>query len=717
VQISAPERLAREFRDEHGRALERSLASRARMTRGQRLLDGLNPEQKLAVTTTEGPVLVLAGAGSGKTRVITVRIAWLLAQGVAPANVLSMTFTNKAAGEMRERVAGLVGKDDAGELTVGTFHSFCARMLRKHAKEAGLAPNFSICDASDQLAALKGALRELRIGEAKLQPSVLQGRISLAKNRMIASDAYVAGAGDDEGELVGRAWKMYDEHLARARSLDFDDLLLRTLQLLRDRGPVRGELEKRFRYVMVDEYQDTNGPQYEIVRAIAGKHKNLCVVGDDDQSIYGWRGADVTKILSFEKDFKPCVVVRLETNYRSTEPILEAANKVIQCNPKRHEKKLRSALGPGEAVVIGRLEDETAEADHVAREIQELVRARKARLADCAVLFRTQTQPRAFEAQFRARAVPYVLIGGMSFFDRKEVRDVLAYLRLAANPDDEMSFLRVITCPPRGVGKSSIDKALEFATSEGISAVRAFERASEIDTLPPAAVDAVHSFRAKMASIGGGKDPGRTLVPWIRALLETVDYRSEVDRVYPDAKTREDRWSGVIEILNFAENHVQRDKSPGLRSFLEALTLTAADELSAEDTKGRDAVTLMTLHAAKGLEFPRVYLVGVEEGILPHARSVAEDTVEEERRLMYVGITRAQKHLTITCTKTRARYGTRVESMPSRFLFELRGEAPPKGWKALGADQHATPARAQPKSRGKRAKKKSHTVHAPHKDL
>jgi DNA helicase-2/ATP-dependent DNA helicase PcrA len=677
------------------------------------LLRGLNPEQKLAVTTRDGPVLVLAGAGSGKTRVITVRMAWMLAHGIAPANVLAMTFTNKAAAEMRERVAALVGKEKAAELTVGTFHSFCARMLRKHAKEAGLAPNFAICDASDQLAALKSALRELRIGEARLQPSVLQSRISLAKNRLVASDAFLDGAKDDEDELVGRAWKMYDEHLARARSLDFDDLLLRTLKLVRDVPPVRAALEKRFRYVMVDEYQDTNGPQYEIVRAIAGKHTNLCAVGDDDQSIYGWRGADVTKILSFEKDFKPCVVVRLETNYRSTEPILEAANKVIHCNPNRHEKKLRSALGPGEAVVIGRLEDETAEADHVAITIGDLVRNGKARLSDFAVLFRTQTQPSAFEAQFRARALPYVLIGGMSFFDRKEVRDVLAYLRLAANPEDEMSFLRVINCPPRGVGKTTIDRALELATEQGISIMKAFENAP---SLSPAAVEAVHSFRAKMAELGK-HDPGRALVPWVRALLEKVDYRSEVDRAYPDAKMREDRWSGVMEILNFAENHVQREKSPSLRSFLETLTLTAADELSAEDTKGRDAVTLMTLHSAKGLEFPRVYLVGVEEGILPHARSVAEDTVEEERRLMYVGITRAQRHLTITCTKTRAKYGTRVESMPSRFLFELRGEAPPKGWKALGADQHAAPARAQPKSRGKRAKKKSHAIHAPHKDL
>ncbi|MFN0244089.1 MAG: ATP-dependent helicase [Planctomycetota bacterium] len=660
------------------------------------LLEGLNPEQQRAVTTTEGPLLVLAGAGSGKTKVITVRIAWLLANGVAADRILAVTFTNKAATEMRERVGRLVAKKRAEELTIGTFHWFCVRALREFGSAIGLPARFTICDASDQLAAVKAALRELRVAETKIQPSLLQAKISLAKNRLLSSEKLLAGAQDDLDELVGRVWQRYEEQLRRTQSLDFDDLLVFTVRLLNEQAAVRAKMQERYRYSMIDEYQDTNAPQYEIVRAIAEKHRNLCVVGDDDQSIYGWRGADVRKILGFEKDFAGAVVVRLETNYRSTEPILAAANKVIAHNPARHAKTLRSALGPGEDVAVQRLEDENAEADHVTRGILEHVRNGRARFADFAVLFRTATQPRAFEAQFRARAVPYVLVGGMSFFDRKEVRDVLAYLRLVANPKDEMSFLRIVNCPPRGVGKTTVDKAVEFATEHGITALEAFERASEIGSLSPSAVDAVASLRTKLAELGARS--GRAeLVVLVRAVIDAVDYRAEVDRAYPDAKTREDRWSAVGEILNFAENHARRTRESDLGSFLQALTLSSEDQRDDEDKSGRDAVTLMTLHAAKGLEFPRVYLAGVEEGILPHARAVAEDTVEEERRLMYVGITRAQKVLTITLTKTRAKYGTRVESMPSRFLFEMTGKLPPKGWKALGAAPSA-PDEPAPKS-------------------
>ncbi|MBI5364345.1 MAG: UvrD-helicase domain-containing protein [Planctomycetes bacterium] len=680
------------------------------------LLKGLNAEQKLAVTTREGPVLVLAGAGSGKTKVITVRMAYLMLWGVKPENILAMTFTNKAAGEMKERVAGLVGKDKAKLLTVGTFHSFCVKLLRAHAAAAGLAPNFTICDASDQIAAVKGALRELRIGEASIQPSVLQGRISLMKNKLMSSDGFLASAADDQDELVGRAWKMYEEHLRRARTVDFDDLLLFTLQLLRTNERVRAELEQRFRYVMVDEYQDTNGPQYEIVRLVAGRHKNLCVVGDDDQSIYGWRGADVTKILSFDKDFRGAKVVRLETNYRSTEPILAAANAVIAHNPDRHAKTLRSAIGKGEDVVMLRGDDEVSEADTVARQIGELVRLTRAQFSDFAVLFRTQTQPRAFEEQFRLRAIPYVLIGGMSFFDRKEVRDVLAYLKLAHNPRDEVAFLRVVNCPPRGIGRGSIDKAVEIATQHGISTVQVFETPELAAELPAATVDAVRAFRNQLSVFAA--DPGEALVGWMRQLLEAVNYRAEVDRAYLEPKLREERWQGVLEILDLAENHVRRTRKASLSTFLEALTLDAEDSRDDGKVKHKDAVTLMTLHSAKGLEFERVYLVGVEEGILPHARSVAEDTVEEERRLMYVGITRAKRHLTITLTKTRSKYGTRVESHPSRFLYEMKGEKPPKDWKAAGS---AAPAvrvtEGGQRTRKKKSSKRSAAVDLPHKDL
>jgi DNA helicase-2/ATP-dependent DNA helicase PcrA len=654
----------------------------------EKLLEGLNEAQREAVRTIDGPVLVLAGAGTGKTRVITVRTGWLLAHGIAAENVLAMTFTRKAAGEMRERIGKLVGAKRAEMLTIGTFHAFCARYLRDHARAAGLPPNFTICDASDQQAIARAVLRELHVGTTTMQPSALQARISLAKNRLETPEALLERPGDDRDELVARGWRKYEEQLARARMLDFDDLLLVTCRVLTQDAALRRELETRFRYVMVDEYQDTNGPQFEIVRAISGKHRNLCVVGDDDQSIYGWRGADVQKILSFEKHFPRAKTVRLETNYRSTQPILDAANRLIGNNPKRHEKTLASSLGPGETIRYVRGEDETGEADWIAYEISQGVRDRRLRHGDCAVLFRSNTQPRVFEQQFRARGLPYVLVGGMSFFDRKEVRDVLAYLRLAANANDEPSFLRVVNCPPRGVGKGTLGKALEFATARGISIVEAFERGGGSEGWNEAAVQSVHGLREKLARFGA-KDPGRTLVHWMRELLEAVDYRSEVDRAYPDAKTREDRWNAVTQVLDMAENHVRREPRAGLTTFLESLTLSAEDPRDEGETPKKDAVTLMTVHAAKGLEFPRVYIAGAEEGILPHARSVADDTVEEERRLMYVAITRAQRVLTVTWAKSRSKYGTRVETSPSRFVFEMRGEAPPKGWRGAGAASEA----------------------------
>jgi len=639
-------------------------------------LETLNPEQRMAVTTTEGPLLVLAGAGTGKTRVITYRIAHLLGKGVPPAAILAMTFTNKAAGEMRERVEALVGKERAKGLTVGTFHAFCLKLLKEHAEKIGHSPRFTICDESDRLSAVKAVLRDLRVGEATLHPSALAGKISLMKNRLVTPADALRTAADDLDHLVARAYEKYDERVRRSRALDFDDLLLEALRLLRERPDVRDACRARFRYVMVDEYQDTNGPQYEIVREIAGAHRNLCVVGDDDQSIYGWRGADVKKILGFERDFRKATVVKLETNYRSTAPILEAANAVIRHNGARHEKRLRSALGLGEPIAFRELEDEEREAEFVVLDILDKVKREKARLSDFAILFRTQMQPRPFEARLRAEGVRYDLVGGMSFFDRKEVRDVLAFLKLVVNPDDEASLLRVVNVPPRGVGDTTVDRVLAFATEHGLPAGKAFERAAEIPRVPPAAAEAVAKLRASLAPLAQAS--GLDLVVTIRKALDAVDYRSELFRCYPEPKAREARAAAIGEILNFAENHVRRSGNPTLAGFLQELSLSSEDaaEGGKEKKKERkDAVTLMTLHSAKGLEFPRVYLVGVEEGILPHEKSVKEDGVEEERRLMYVGITRAQRRLTLTRAKTRARHGRRVPQAPSRFLLEMRPES------------------------------------------
>ncbi len=646
------------------------------------LLAKLNPEQRAAVLHTEGPLLVLAGAGSGKTRVITVRIAHLVAQGVPPERILAVTFTNKAAREMRARLAALVGKERATLPFVGTFHSFCVQVLREHGALVGLARSFVISDSADQLALMRGVLRTLAVEGATLQPGDLQARISLLKSRLIGAEAFLAKAGDEQEELVGRAFSRYEEELARTRSIDFDDLLLRTVQLLKRKDGPLPALREHFRYVLVDEYQDTNAPQYEIVRGIAGLHRNLCVVGDDDQSIYGWRGADVRRILHFERDFPGARVVRLETNYRSTEPILRAANRVIAHNADRHPKELRSALGPGEPLQLVLAEDGTEEADHVARDILALVGRRAARFGDFAVLFRTGPQARAYEEQFRARAVPYVLVGGRSFFDRKEVRDVIAYLKLMLQPDDELAFARAVSAPPRGLGAKSLERVLAHAGARRIPLAQAFEEAAAseggIEGVGAAAAEAGRDFCRLLASL---REPrGLTLVAFVERTLEAVGYRAELERLYPDPLERTRRWAAVEELLELARKLGGRKKDSALADFLRALTLEEEDDDEPLEEGERKRVTLMTLHSAKGLEFPRVYLVGLEEGLLPHRRALAEGTVEEERRLMYVGITRAQRNLTLCYTKARARFGRGEESLPSRFLFELKGEEPPKDW-------------------------------------
>jgi DNA helicase-2/ATP-dependent DNA helicase PcrA len=676
-------------------------------------LAGLNPDQREAVLTTEGPLLVLAGAGAGKTRVITTRIAHLLAKGVEPRAILAMTFTNKAAGEMRERVAALAGPR-AKELTVGTFHAFCARALREHGHVLGLPRRFTICDASDQLSAVKQAMRELRVHETAMQPQAVLARVSLGKNRLESAAGFLAQGEGGRDQLVGSVWQRYQEQLARTRALDFDDLLLETLRLLREHEPVRRHYRERYRYVLVDEYQDTNLPQYEIVREIAGGHRNLCVVGDDDQSIYGWRGADVRKILSFGHDFPGAAVVRLLTNYRSTREILDCANRVIRHNHGRHDKALVSARGAGEPVRSFALKDETAEAQFVVSEMRKLLRLEEARPRDFAILCRTQVQFRPLEAELRANGIPYVVVGGMSFFDRKEVRDVVAFLKLALHMGDEASLLRVINTPARGVGKTSIDRVVAFATEHGITASEAFERAGDIASLPEAAVLGYRGLRDALQG-SGLASAGSDLVARLSAFLERIDYRSEVNRLYPDPMVREARWAGVLEVLNFAENHVRRSAEPTLEGFLEELALTSGEEPDQKPEARGDAATLLTLHAAKGLEFPHVFLAGMEEGLLPHARAVAESGIEEERRLAYVGITRAMTTLTLSFARERAKYGKRASSVPSRFLYEARGEELPPGW--VGVEREAEDGadgerRVGAKPGGAAAKKKQATKRA-----
>ena len=671
-----------------------------------KLLSALNPEQAEAVRTTEGPVLVLAGAGTGKTRVITYRIAHLLEKRVPAEAILAMTFTNKAAGEMRERIEHLVGKKVAGGLTVGTFHSFCLHTLRDYAHEMGWADGFTIADASDQLAVLKGCMRELHIPEARIKPADVQARISLGKNKLEDATRMLERAADDNDELVARTWLKYKEHLARSRRLDFDDLLVEMLRLLTDKKKVLDELQARYRYLLVDEYQDTNGVQYEIVRRLAGKNRNLCVVGDDDQSIYGWRGADVSKILAFSKHFPGAKTVTLETNYRSTNQVLNAANRLIEHNPTRHKKTLRSEFGDGEPLMAVMMRDENIESEKIVAEIKRL-NGEGVSYSDFAILFRTATQARPFEVELRARQIPYVLVGGMSFFDRKEVRDVLAYLRLAANPKDESSLLRIINSPPRGVGKTTIDRVLEFATEQGISAADAFERAAEIEGINLKAVEAVENLRARLRHVRKEYPHGEDLVAFAQRIVEEVAYKDEVKRLYTEEAEFEKRWSGVEEVFDFAANYVKKRKRPGLVGFLNELSLSATDTDSADDASRRQAVTVMSLHASKGLEYPRVFLVGLEEGNLPHHKCTSGDGIEEERRLAYVGVTRAQRALTLSWCAERARGGQKIQRHPSRYLLEVQGKQPPTDWIPAGeGDPTGAKAKKKKAGRKKAARKK-----------
>lgn len=665
----------------------------------------LNPEQAQAVATTEGPVLVLAGAGSGKTRVITVRGAKLIHDGLPPASLLCVTFTNKAAEEMRERLTGLLPKRARGGAEppfIGTFHSFCLTLLREHGSLLGLGERIHLCDAADQITGIRGALREAGINDLSVKPRAIQGQISLLKNKLITPDQARRAARDDAEELLADVFEAYQDWLGRSRLLDFDDLLTRGVELLRTQEGVRDMVRDRFRYIQVDEYQDTNLVQYELLRALAGRDGNLCAVGDDDQSIYAWRGADVTKILSFERDFQNAKVVVLDRNYRSTPQILEAANKVVAHNPNRHEKELKSQLPGGHPVQAFTAPDEASEADHVAIQIQDRVRIKEALWGDFAILFRTTTQPRPFEEQLRLRGIPYVLIGGQSFFDRKEIRDLLAYLKSAVNPDDEASLLRILNCPPRGIGKTSVERALAFATEKRISVGAAFDRADEMEKLGPKAAKSAQGLRQSLATWLERAEPER-LPEAIEELIELVGYEEELERAYKDEATRAKRAAALADLVEMARRHVDRRKRPSLRKFLDELTLSSGDRDDKASKLDRDAVALMTLHSAKGLEFREVFLVGFEEGILPHARSVQEDNVDEERRLAYVGMTRARERLVISWCAARRRGGGMGQVHVSRFWWELKGEDAPPEWKASGGP----PTEAERKERAQRARRYS----------
>ena len=636
--------------------------------------------------TLSGPLLVLAGAGTGKTRVITYRIAELIRRGIVQERILAVTFTNKAAKEMRERAQHLLGKRQRGVQPpeISTFHALCVRILRRHADRLGFPKEFAIYDRSDQETLARGALRDIRVSADKLRPGDLLHLISGWKSQGIRPAGAEGIAEGDREQLAAAAYARYQTQLRACGSMDFDDLLLNTEELFDKHPDARFAESTRFDHLLIDEYQDTNGPQYRIVKALADRHRNLCVVGDDDQSIYGWRGADVSHILNFQKDWPDAKVVRLEDNYRSKAPILEAANTLIAHNSSRHDKILRPFREGGLPPRILRMENETFEAESIIAEMKQRMEGPdesvKWRPSDIAILFRTNEQPRAFELELRRAQIPYVLVGGMSFYDRKEVRDVLAYLRVIANPNDEVSLLRVINTPARGIGAGTVEVLMQVAVIEGKPLWQIMPQASANGDIPHIAGDRVDAFRALIEKFRSqlpepGKPDAPSLFDFAQEMLKTVNYRSELDRVYKTPGDIEARLNSIGEFLNSIALYEQRTEGATLQGFLEEAALAGREDQKDDDKRERRAVTLMTLHSAKGLEFPHVYLVGMEEGLLPHQRSIVDGkSIDEERRLAYVGVTRAQDTLTLTFCKERMKWGKPRAQIPSRFLMEMRGE-------------------------------------------
>jgi DNA helicase-2/ATP-dependent DNA helicase PcrA len=623
----------------------------------------------------------LAGAGTGKTRVITYRIAELIRHGIAQERILAVTFTNKAAREMKERALHLLGKRPRGTKPpeISTFHALCVRVLRRHAALLGYPKEFAIYDRSDQETLARGALRDIRVSADKLRPGDLLHLIGGWKSQGIRPDQAEDKAENDREGLAASAYGRYQTQLRACGSMDFDDLLLKTEELFEKFPEARYAEATRFDHLLIDEYQDTNGPQYRIVKALADRHRNLCVVGDDDQSIYGWRGADVSHILNFKNDWPDAKVVRLEDNYRSKSPILVAANTLIAHNSARHQKILRPFRDGGLPPRVLRMENENFEAESVIAEIRQRMEgddeSQRWRPSDVAILFRTNEQPRAFELELRRARIPYVLVGGMSFYDRKEVRDVLSYLRVIANPSDEVSLLRVINTPARGIGASTIEVLMQVAVSQGKSLWHILPQAPHVEDIPHVAGERVEAFRKLIEQFQSELGQG-SLFNFAQALLAKVNYRAELDRVYKTASDIEARLASIQEVLNSIALYEQRTEGPTLLGFLEEAALAGReDQKDSDDKRERHAVTLMTLHSAKGLEFPHVYMVGMEEGLLPHQRSVIDGkSIDEERRLCYVGVTRAQDSLTLTFCKERMKWGKPRAQIPSRFLMEMRGE-------------------------------------------
>ena len=627
---------------------------------------GLNPQQAEAVINTEGPMLIMAGAGSGKTKVLTCRVANLLQKGVRPYRILAITFTNKAAAEMRERVNNMSGPA-AKDVWLFTFHAFCARFLRMEIdKLPGYGGNFAIYDTADSQNLIKQILKEMNLDDKRFQPSGILSRISNAKNALQDAAAFARQAGDFYEQKVADIYSRYEQKLQLNNALDFDDLLMLSIKLLQENKEVREKYQDRFDYLLVDEYQDTNHAQYLLTKFLAAKHRNICVVGDADQSIYGWRGADIQNILDFEKDYPDAKVIKLEQNYRSTQIILDAANAVIENNTGRKPKNLWTENKSGADIIYFQAVDERDEARFVIEQLQNLQRTENKKLGDMAILYRTNTQSRIFEEMLIKSGISYNMVGGLKFYERKEIKDIIAYLRVIFNPADSLSLLRIINVPKRGIGDASLAKIQAYASANNVSLFEAVSNAAAIDGLSSRFVSKLDDLAGIIFELMNlaSEAPVEDLIDRV---LRDTGYLEELENERtPQAQSRIDN---LHELISVAQEFAASEEENNLENFLAHVALVS----DIDDTElGEDAITLMTLHSSKGLEFPVVFLVGMEEGLFPHARTLMDETeIEEERRLCYVGITRAKEKLFLSSTKMRTIYGNTVTYPPSRFLQEI----------------------------------------------
>jgi DNA helicase II / ATP-dependent DNA helicase PcrA len=626
-----------------------------------RLFD-LNPQQLEAVRTTRGPVLILAGAGTGKTRVITARIAYLLSEGVSADKILAVTFTNKAANEMRSRVGNTRERGKGSKLTICTFHALCVRILRQDIEKLGYKTNFSIYDESDQMGLIRKIITRLAAAHEKLDPNQARSFISKAKNQrrpILPSDLTLESA----------VFQRYQEELKTFNAVDFDDLLILAVRLLDEFPNLRIKWEGRFEFIMVDEFQDTNHLQFDLVRQLGGSHRNVCVVGDDDQSIYGWRGAEIANILEFERHFPHPKIVKLEQNYRSTNAILGAANSIIRHNPRRRPKSLWCENGDGQPVRLIEVPDDREEASYVAGELQKQQLAEQCRWAEFGVIFRMNAQSRLIEENLRRLHIPYRVIGGRSFFERREVKDLLAYLSCLVNPEDDMSLLRIINTPARGIGASTIELAIQESNTAKKSVFETLVSEAFQNLLSQRAREAIRKF-AELIDEYETKlvQPLTDFARTVEELLVQIDYFQDLRRGCKSPEESLNREENVREVIR-ALSEYQARSTDGISGFLAETALDREHE--EEPDKKADGVTLITFHAAKGLEFGRVFLIGLEEGLLPHNRSKLEGNLDEERRLFYVGITRAKRSLTVTYCTNRMKYGSPAPCHPSSFLKDL----------------------------------------------